>query len=472
MAGHDVVVVGAGPNGLSAAVMMARAGRSVLVLEAEETVGGAARTVELTLPGFRHDAFSSVYPLGIGSPFFRSLPLEDHGLAWVHPPAPLAHPFDDGTAAILERSIDATGETLGEDAEAWRKLFEPLVTHWHELAPDLLSPLGIMHHPLRMAAFGRHALRSLRGLAESRFRGEKARALLGGCSAHVGLPLTFAATASYGMVLVAAGHAVGWPFARGGAGALTQALASLLRSLGGEIRTGVRVRSLDELPPHRAGLLDVTAPQLLAMAGDRLPGRYRHALERFRLGCGVFKVDWALSDTVPWRSPDVARAGTVHLSGTPAEIYASERGPIHGRVSDRPFVLFAQPSAFDPTRAPAGQHTAWGYCHVPNGSPADMTEAIEAQVERFAPGFRDTIIARHAAGPASLEARDANLVGGDVNGGAGMLSQLFFRPAPRVHPYRTPIAGVYLCSASTPPGGGVHGMCGYHAARAALKDGW
>lgn len=472
MAGRDVVVVGSGPNGLAAAVMMARAGRSVLMLEAEETIGGAARTVELTLPGFRHDAFSSVYPLGIGSPFLGSLPLEEHGLEWVHPPAPLAHPFDDGTAALLERSVHATGETLGEDADAWRKLVWPLVAHFQELAPDLLSPLGIMRHPLRMAAFGRHGLRSLQALVESRFTGERARALLGGCSAHVGLPLTYAATASYGLVLAAAGHAVGWPFARGGAGAVTQALASLLRSLGGEIRTGVRVRSLDELPTHRAALLDITAPQLLAMAGDRLPGRYRRALERFRLGCGVFKVDWALSDTVPWKSPDVARAGTVHLAGPPAEIYASERAPIEGRISERPFVLFAQPSAFDPTRAPPGQHTAWGYCHVPNGSPVDMTEAIEAQVERFAPGFRDLVIARHSAGPASLQARDANLVGGDVNGGAGMLSQLFFRPAPRIHPYRTPIRGVYLCSASTPPGGGVHGMCGYHAARAALRDGW
>lgn len=472
MAGHDVVVVGSGPNGLAAAVMMARAGRSVLMLEAEETIGGAARTVEFTLPGFRHDAFSSVYPLGIGSPFFSSLPLEEHGLEWVHPPAPLAHPFDDGTAALLERSVHATGETLGDDAGAWRKLVWPLVAHWHALAPDLLAPLGLPRHPLRMAAFGRHGLRSLQAVAESRFGGERARALLGGCSAHVGLPLTWAATASYGLVLAAAGHAVGWPFARGGAGAVTQALASLLRSLGGEIRTGVRVRSLDELAPHRATLLDITAPQLLAMAGDRLPGRYRRALERFRLGCGVFKVDWALSDTVPWKSPDVARAGTVHLAGTSAEIYASERAPIEGRISERPFVLFAQPSAFDPTRAPPGQHTAWGYCHVPNGSPVDMTEAIEAQVERFAPGFRDLVIARHSAGPASLQTRDANLVGGDVNGGAGMLSQLFFRPAPRIHPYRTPIPGVYLCSASTPPGGGVHGMCGYHAARAALKDGW
>jgi phytoene dehydrogenase-like protein len=472
MAGHDVVVVGSGPNGLSAAVAMARAGRSVLVLEAEETIGGAARTMELTLPGFAHDAFSSVYPLGIGSPFFRSLPLEEHGLTWLHPPAPLAHPFDDGTAAVLERSVHATEETLGADGEAWRKLVWPLVAHWHELAPDLLSPLGIMHHPLRMAAFGLDALRSLRGLAEARFRGEHARALLGGCSAHVGLPLTWAATASYGLVLVAAGHAVGWPFALGGAGAVTQALASLLRSLGGEIRTGVRVRSLDGLPPHRAALLDVTAPQFLEIAGGRVTGRYRRALERFRLGCGVFKVDWALSDTVPWTSPRVARAGTVHLGGTPAEIYASEREPIRGRVAERPFVLFAQPSAFDPTRAPPGKHVAWGYCHVPNGSDVDMTEAIEAQVERFAPGFRDLVLARSSAGPATLQHRDANLVGGDVNGGAGMLSQLFFRPAPRVHPYRTPVPGVYLCSASTPPGGGVHGMCGYHAARAALRDGY
>jgi phytoene dehydrogenase-like protein len=472
MAEYDVVVVGSGPNGLAAAVRMARAGRSVLVLEAEETIGGAARTVELTEPGFKHDAFSSVYPLGIGSPFFRELPLEEHGLTWVHPPAPLAHPFDDGSAAVLERSIDATGETLGVDAVAWRRLVWPLVAHWFEMVPDLLSPLGIMHHPLRMAAFGLDGLRSLKGLVESRFRGDHARALLGGCSAHVGLPLTYAATASYGMVLVGAGHAVGWPFALGGAGAVTQALASYLRSLGGEVRTGVRVRSLDELPPHRAAILDVTARQLESIAGDRLPPSYRAALTRFKLGCGVFKVDWALSGTVPWKSPAVARAGTVHLAGKPEEIYASEAGPLRGRVPEKPFVLFAQPSAFDPTRAPEGKHVAWGYCHIPNGCDVDMTGAIEAQVERFAPGFRDLIVARSSAGPATLQSRDANLVGGDINGGAGTLSQLFFRPAPRLRPYRTPIRGLYLCSASTPPGGGVHGMCGYHAATLALRDGY
>lgn len=469
---HDVVVVGAGPNGLSAAVEMARAGRSVLVLEAEETIGGGARSMELTLPGFVHDAFSSVYPLGIGSPFFRSLPLAAHGLEWVHPAAPLAHPFDDGTVAVLERSVDATGETLGPDARAWRELVWPLVAHWHELVPDLLSPLGFPRHPFRMAAFGVTGLRSLKHVVESRFRGDRARALLGACSGHVGLPLDFAATASYGLVLVAAGHAVGWPLALGGAGSVTQALASYLRALGGEVRTGARVRSLADVPPARAMLLDVTARQFLAMAGDRVHGRYRRALERFRYGCGVFKVDWALDGPVPWKAPEVGRAGTVHLVGSPAELFASEEAPWNGRHAERPLVLFAQPSALDPTRAPPGKHVAWGYCHVPNGSEVDMTGVIEAQVERFAPGFRDLILGRFSASPAVLQRADANLVGGDVNGGAGTLSQLFFRPAPRVHPYRTPLPGVYLCSASTPPGGGVHGMCGYHAARAALADGY
>jgi len=473
MARYDVVVVGSGPNGLAAAVEMARAGRSVLVLEAEETIGGACRSMELTLPGFVNDAFSSVYPLGIGSPFFRSLPLDQHGLAWVHPEAPLAHPFDDGTAAVLERSFEPMRETLGDaDARAWRELMWPLVKHWHALVPDMLSPFGIPRHPFRMAAFGMEGLRSLKGLAEARFRGDRARALLGACSGHVGIPLDYAATASYGMVLVAAGHAVGWPLALGGAGSLTLALASLLRALGGEIRTGVRVRSLADVPPARAVLLDVTARQFLAIAGGRVHGRYRRQLERFRLGVGVFKVDWALDGPVPWKSPLVARAGTVHLVGSPAELYASEDAPWHGRHSERPLVLFAQPSALDPTRAPPGKHVAWGYCHVPNGSDVDMTERIEAQVERFAPGFRDLVLARSSAGPATLQSRDANLVGGDINGGAGTLSQLFFRPAFRLHPYRTPLPGVYLCSASTPPGGGVHGMCGYHAARAALRDGY
>lgn len=469
---YDAVVVGSGPNGLAAAVEMARAGRSVLVLEAEETIGGGARSMELTLPGFVNDAFSSVYPLGVGSPFFRTLPLHQHGLEWIHPAAPLAHPFDDRPAAVLERSVYATGETLGEDADAWRALVWPLVSHWWEMAPDLLSPLGIMKHPLRMAAFGLDGLRPLKSLVESRFRGDAARALLGGCAAHVGLPLHFAATASYGMVLVASGHAVGWPLARGGAGNVTQALASYLRSLGGEIRTGVRVRSLGELPPSRAVLMDVVAPHFLAIGGDRVPAGYRRAVERFKPGCGVFKVDWALDGPVPWKDPTVARAGTVHLAGTPEEIYASEDAPWHGRVQEKPFVLFAQPSAVDPTRAPAGKHVAWGYCHVPFGSTADMTEKIEAQVERFAPGFRDLVLARYVASPANLESRDANLIGGDINGGAGTLSQLFFRPAPRLRPYRTPIPGVYLCSASTPPGGGVHGMCGYHAARLAIRDGY
>lgn len=471
MSRYDAVVVGAGPNGLAAAVELARAGRAVLVREAREEVGGAARSMSLTLPDFVHDPFSGVYPLGIGSPFFRTLPLAEHGLEWVHPPSPLAHPFDDGTASVLEASVEATAAGMDADADAYRKLIGPIVREWEKLAPDILGPLSLPRHPLLLARFGLRAIRSAEAVARGRFRGDPARALFAGIAAHSGLPLDKAATASYGLVLAAAGNAVGWPIARGGSGSITQALASLLRSLGGEIETGTPVRSLDELPPAGAVLLNLTPRQVLRIAGERLPSRYRRRLERFRYGPGVFKLDWALSGAIPWRAESCARAGTLHLGGTLEETLASERLPWHGEISDRPFVLLSQPSLFDSGRAPPGQHTAWGYCHVPNGSDVDMTERIEAQVERFAPGFRDLILARSVLAPSDLERLDENLVGGDVNGGAGVLGQIFFRPTSAFDPYRTPVRGLYLCSASTPPGGAVHGMCGYHAARAALADG-
>ena len=450
---------------------MARAGRSVLVREANDTIGGAARSAELTLPGFVHDPFSAVYPLGIGSPFLRTLPLHEHGLEWVHPPAPLAHPFDEGTAAMLERSYADTGATLGPDGERYRALLEPFSTRWDALAGDILGPLRIPRHPLLLARFGLRAIRSVRGLANAAFTGPRARALLAGSAAHAALSHRAPATASFGLVLNAAGHAVGWPVPRGGAGRLTAAMGSLLRSLGGEIVTGAPVRSLDELPRTRSTFLDLTPRQVLRLAGDRLPDRYRRALERFRYGPGAFKVDWALDGPVPWRAPECTRAGTVHLGGTMEEIADAEEHVWRGGHPERPFVIVSQPTLSDPGRAPAGRHVAWAYCHVPNGSPEDMTERIEAQVERFAPGFRDRVLARSVMGPARLEACDGNLVGGDINGGAATLGQLFLRPVPRLNPYATPVPGLYLCSSSTPPGGGVHGMCGYHAARAALAAG-
>ena len=469
---YDVIVVGAGPNGLSAAIRMAQAGRSVLLREASNRVGGAVRTEELTLPGFLHDPCSAVYPMGIGSPFFRTLPLGEHGLEWVHPDAPLAHPFDDGSAALLERSLERTAATLGDTGAAYVDLMRPLVENWEELAAGTLKPLGIPAHPLLLARFGVRAMRSAEGVAKRVLGGGRAGALLAGSSAHAGIPLNRLATASYGMMLNAAGHAVGWPFPRGGAGRLAEALASYFRSLGGEIMTDAPVRALKDLPPSRAVILDLTARQVAALAETRLPRRYRRALQRFRYGVGAFKVDWALSGPIPWRASECARAGTVHLGGSLAQVIESEEQPWERRYADRPLVLLAQPSLFDPTRAPEGMHTAWGYCHVPNGSNEDMTARVEAQVERFAPGFRDLVVGQSTLSPRDLERMDGNLVGGDVNGGAGTIGQLFTRPMVRANPYSTPVRGLYICSASTPPGGGVHGMCGYHAAEAVLADGF
>lgn len=470
---YDAVVVGAGPNGLAAAIRMAQAGRSVLVLEANDVIGGGARSGELTLPGFIHDTFSGVYPLGAASPFFRSLPLAEHGLEWVNSPAALAHPFDDGPPAMLEGSVRQTAATLGDAGAAYQRLFDPIVNGWDELIGDVLSPIWIPSHPFRMARFGLHAIRSARSVATGTLGGDqRAGALFAASAGHCSLPLDMWATAAYGLVLTAAGHTVGWPLARGGARSIVAALAAHLRSLGGEIRTGERVRTLADVPPARATFLNLTPRQVIDVAGDALPAGYLRGLRRFRYGAGTFKVDWALSGPVPWRSPECARAATVHLVGSLAEVMESERHPWHGRTAERPLVLFSQPTLFDPSRAPAGRHTAWGYCHVPNGTPVDFTERIEAQVERFAPGFRDLILARHVLSPAELELRDANLVGGDVNGGAANLGQLFFRPMPRLNPYATPVRGLYLCSASTPPGGAVHGMPGFNAAEAALRAGF
>ncbi|QJW99087.1 phytoene desaturase family protein [Frigoriglobus tundricola] len=465
----DVVVIGSGPNGLAAAITLAQQGYSVLVVEAAETVGGGTRSAALTLPGFVHDVCSAVHPMAVASPFFQSLPLADHSLEWVHPETPFAHPVTDHTAVALERSVDATADALGPDARAYRRLMAPLAAGADGLFRDLLGPFGIPRHPFLAMRFGLQAIRSAAGLAESWFRTAEARALVAGLAAHAVMPLERSPTAAIALMLGVAGHAVGWPFPRGGAQKLADALAAYLRALGGRIELGRTVESIDEFPAARAILLDVTPRQVVALAGHKLPGRYGRALARYRYGPGVFKVDWALSGPIPWRAAECRRAGTVHVGGTLEEVAESERAPWRGEHPDRPFVLLAQPSVFDPTRAPDGKHTAWGYCHVPNGSTVDMTERIEAQVERFAPGFRDLVLARHTMNTVAMQAHNPNYIGGDITGGVADWWQLFTRPVARLNPYTTPLRNVYICSASTPPGGGVHGMCGYFAARAAAR---
>lgn len=469
MSRYDAIVVGSGPNGLAAAIRLAQAGWSVLVREAAGTIGGGCRSAELTLPGFTHDVCSAVHPLALASPFFRSLPLERYGLEWIQPPVPLAHPLDDGPPALLERDIKATSATLGHDAQAYQKLIEPLRRDWDAIVREVLRPMiHLPRSPLPLARFGLSAIRSARGLVESRFRGDRAKALFAGIAAHSLAPLEAPGTAAFGLMLGVAGHTVGWPIARGGSQRIADALVSHLRTLGGEIETGAPVRTLDELPTARAVVLDVSPRQLVEIAGDRLPARYRRRLGRFRHGPGVFKIDWALDGPVPWRWDVCTRAGTLHLGGSFEEIARAERLPWEGVHADRPFVLFVQPSNFDPSRAPAGRHTAWAYCHVPNGSDRDMTDAIEAQVERFAPGFRDRIVARSTLSASEFGRYNPNLIGGDIGGGANTLRQIILRPIAAVQPYATPAKGVYLCSASTPPGGGVHGMCGFHAAETVL----
>ncbi len=466
----DAIVVGAGPNGLAAAIALAQAGRSVRVVEGAAAIGGGTRTEELTLPGHLHDVCSAVHPLLLGSPFLRSLPLAGHGLAVVHPDLPLAHPLEGGRAVAVHRSVSETAAGLGADGPAYERLLGPFARDWEELAGILLGPpLRLPRHPLPAARFAALGLRSVSGLARGRFGGEPARALLAGNGAHSMRPLTAAGTGAFALLLVMLAHGVGWPVAAGGSGAIAGAMASLLRSLGGEIETGRPVTSLEELPPARAVLLDVTPRALLRIADGRFTGRYRRALERFRYGPGVFKVDYALREPVPWAAEECRRAGTVHVGGTTSELAASEAQVAAGVAPSRPFVLVAQQSLFDPARAPAGAHTLWAYCHVPNGSDADMTDAIERQIERFAPGFRDVVAARHTMGPAQVEAKNPNYVGGDINAGLADLRQILARPALRPVPHATPDPRLFLCSSSTPPGGGVHGMCGWHAARAALS---
>lgn len=469
MSGYDAIVVGSGPNGLAAAVELARAGVSVLVLEAAADLGGGTRTAELTLPGYFHDVCSAVHPLGILSPYFRTLPLETHGLRWVAGKISAAHPLDGRPAAILRRSVEETAAGLGADGPAYIRLVTPFLRDPHGLFADMLGPFRFPKHPFAMLRFGLKALRSATGLADSIFREPAARGLFAGCAAHAVLPLETPLTAAIGLMFLLTAHVETWPVAEGGSKAISAALINYLRALGGEVRAGAAVKSFAELPPSKVVLFDTSPKQVLELAGDRLPPGYLRRLQKFRYGPGIFKVDWALDGPVPWTDPACSDASTVHLGGTIEEVAASERAAWNGEHCEKPFLLYCQQSNLDPSRAPPGKHTGYAYCHVPNGSNVDLTEAVEAQVERFAPGFRDRILARHVMRAPDFERYNPNYVGGAIGGGVADFAQLFTRPVTRWDPYSTPDPRIFFCSASTPPGGGVHGMCGYFAARSALR---
>ncbi|MEJ0103404.1 MAG: NAD(P)/FAD-dependent oxidoreductase [Bacteroidota bacterium] len=469
MAKYDAIVVGSGPNGLAAAITLQQQGLSVLILEGKSTIGGGMRTAELTLPGFKHDICSAIHPMAALSPFFSTLPLQDFGLNFIYPPIAAAHPFDDGTAAVLKHSITETAASLQEDKKAYLDLLGPLLKSWPTLANDILGPLHFPRHPVDMASFGLKALQPASWLVK-KLNTEKAKGLWAGMAAHSILPLSHIATSAIGLVLMTAAHIKGWPLPKGGTQCLADALALYFISIGGEIETNFYVSSLDQLPSAQAVIFDTSPKQLLQVAGHRFSSLYKKQLGRYRYGMGVFKVDWALDGPVPFTAEECRSAGTVHIGGKYDEIAASEKKTWSGAHSERPFVLFAQQSLFDTSRAPEGKHTAWAYCHVPNGSVQDMTSIIEKQVERFAPGFRERILAKHTMTTEQFEEYNSNYVGGDINGGETNIRQLFTRPALRLSPYRTSAKGIYICSASTPPGGGVHGMCGYHAAKRVLKD--
>jgi phytoene dehydrogenase-like protein len=465
----DAVVIGSGPNGLAAAILLQQAGLSVLIIEGKQTIGGGLRSAELTLPGFTHDICSAIHPLAAGSPFFSTLPLQDHGLQFIYPPLSAAHPFDDGTSAVLENSLSKTADLLGDDKKAYYNLIHPLIKDWPDIVNNILGPLRFPRHPFALARFGLKGLQSAKAISK-KFSTEKAKGLWAGMAAHSIMPLSNIATAAIGLVLMAAGHLRGWPIPKGGSQQMANALAAYFVSIGGKIETGLYVRSLEQLPSAHAILFDVTPRQLLEIAGHKFSSVYQWQLNRYRYGMGIFKMDWALDGPVPFKAAECRDAGTIHIGNTFDEIAATEKLTSQGKHADKPFVLMAQQSLFDPSRAPQGKHTAWAYCHVPNGSTVDMSDAIEKQIERFAPGFRERILAKHVFNTSQMEEYNPNYIGGDINGGVIDIGQLFTRPVLRLSPYRTSSKGIYICSSSTPPGGGVHGMCGYHAAGRALKD--
>jgi len=465
----DAVVVGSGPNGLAAAIALQQQGLSVKILEAKSTPGGGMRSMALTLPGFVHDVCSAVHPLGVYSPFFKTLPLQDHGLEWIYPELSLAHPFADGKAAILTNSIAETAASLAGDEAAYCRFMEPLVKNWDKIGPGLLGPFTLPGNPFALAQFGLNAISSATGLVNRKFKQQYAKGLFAGMAAHSIRPLEYSLTSAIGLVLTVVGHKIGWPFPKGGTQNLANALVSYFKSIGGKIETNHEVKSLAELQFARIKLFDITPHQLLNIAGLDFPAVYRRQLQNYRYGPGIFKIDYALHEPIPFKAAVCNRAGTVHLGGTIEEIAAAERSTWKGQVATNPFILLSQHSLFDPTRAPQGKHTGWAYCHAPAGSTADMTEAMENQIEKFAPGFRDVVMERHTMHSGDMQAYNANYIGGDITGGVTDITQLFTRPAIRISPYTTPLPDVYICSSSTPPGAGVHGMCGYHAAKKAIK---